>query len=123
VGPKPVTGTFYDQNGNPNLFKDPAAAQAAFRYSYPGESGQRNTLRGPGYFGIDTALSKSWAISESQSLKFSWEIFNVTNSVRFDVAPLPQTTDQLEQPSSAFGVFSSTLTKPRIMEFALRYTF
>jgi hypothetical protein len=123
VGPKPVTGTFYDQNGNPNLFKDPTTAQASFRYSYPGESGQRNTLRGPGYFGIDTALSKSWAISESQSLKFSWEVFNVTNSVRFDVAPLPQTTDQLEQPSSAFGVFSSTLTKPRIMEFALRYTF
>lgn len=123
VGPKPETGTFIDQNGNPNLFKDPAVAQTAFRFSYPGESGQRNELRGPGYFGIDTALSKSWILHESQSLKLSWEIFNVTNAVRFDVAPLPQTTDQLEQPASIFGTYSSTLTKPRVMEFALRYSF
>jgi hypothetical protein len=122
-GPKPATGTFTDQSGNPDLFKDPAAAQADFRYSYPGESGQRNELRGPGFFGIDTAVSKSWQIHESQTLKFSWDIYNVTNSVRFDVAPLPQTTDQLEQPASIFGAYSSTLTKPRVMEFALRYSF
>jgi hypothetical protein len=47
----------------------------------------------------------------------------VTNAVRFDVAPLPQTTGQLEQPSTVFGTYSSTLTKPRVMEFALRYSF
>jgi Carboxypeptidase regulatory-like domain len=122
-GPKPATGTFMDQFGNPDLFKDPAAAQADFRYSYPGESGQRNELRGPGFFGIDTAISKSWQIRESQALKFSWDIYNVTNSVRFDVAPLPQTDGQLEQPASIFGTYSSTLTKPRVMEWALRYSF
>ena len=122
-GPKPKTGAFIDQDGNPDLFKNPAAAQSEFRYSYPGESGQRNELRGPGYFGIDTSLSKSWMIRESQSLKFSWDIYNVTNAVRFDVAPLPQTTGLLENPVSSFGTYSSTLTKPRVMEFALRYTF
>ena len=122
-GPKPKTGAFINQNGNPDLFKDPAAAQGAFRYSLPGESGQRNELRGPGFFGIDSGLSKSWHVSESQSLKFSWEVFNVTNSVRFDVAPLPQTTGQLDATSSVFGTFSSTLTKPRVMQFALRYSF
>ncbi len=123
VGAKPQTGTYTDQNGNPNLFRSPAAAQSAFRYSYPGESGQRNELRGPGYFGIDTSVSKSWSIAEAQSIKLTWEVFNVTNSVRFDVAPLPQSTGQLEQPVDSFGVFSSTLTKPRVMEFALRYSF
>ena len=123
VAAKPQTGVFFDASGNPRLFKDPAAAQSAFRYSYPGESGQRNELRGPGYFGIDTALSKSWRIVESQTLKFSWNVYNLTNSVRFDVAPLPQTTGQLDNPASIFGLFSSTLTKPRVMEFALRYTF
>jgi hypothetical protein len=125
TGPKPQTGVFTDQNGNPNLFKDPAAAAGAFRFAYPGESGQRNTLRGPGFFGIDTGLSKSWAITESQSLKFSWEVFNVTNSVRFDVAPLPQSSNgQLDSADSGvFGAFSSTLTKPRVMQIALRYSF
>jgi hypothetical protein len=122
-GPKPQTGAFIDQNGNPDLFKDPIAAQGAFRYSLPGESGQRNELRGPGFFGIDSGLSKSWPFTESQSLKFSWEVFNVTNAVRFDVAPLPQTTGQLDATSSVFGTFSSTLTKPRVMQFALRYSF
>ncbi len=122
-GPKPRTGAFIDQNGNPDLFKDPIAAQGAFRYSLPGESGQRNELRGPGFFGIDSGLSKSWPFTESQSLKFSWEVFNVTNAVRFDVAPLPQTTGQLDAASSVFGTFSSTLTKPRVMQFALRYSF
>jgi hypothetical protein len=122
-GSKPETGAFIDQNGNPDLFKNPAAAQADFRYSLPGESGQRNELRGPGFFGIDTALSKSWPIHESQTLKFSWDIYNVTNSVRFDVSSLPQNTGQLEQPASVFATYTSTLTKPRVMEFALRYSF
>ena len=122
-GPRPQTGTFLNQNGNPGLFKDPVAAQGDFRYSLPGESGQRNELRGPGYFGIDSGLYKSWPVTESQSLKFSWEVFNVTNAVRFDVASLPQNTGQLEQPASVFGTYNSTLTKPRLMQFALRYSF
>ncbi|MBV9484039.1 MAG: carboxypeptidase regulatory-like domain-containing protein [Acidobacteria bacterium] len=123
AGPRPETGTFIDQNGNPDLFKDPAAAQAAFRYSLPGESGQRNELRGAGFFGIDMALNKVWPIHESQALKFSWDVYNVTNSVRFDVASLPQNTGQLEQPANVFATFTQALTKPRIMEFALRYSF
>jgi hypothetical protein len=122
-GHKPKTGEFIDQNGNPNLFQNPTAAQGDFRYSYPGESGQRNELRGPGYFGIDTGLSKQWPITESQNLKFSWEIFNLTNSVRFDVSALPQSTGQLDQPQGVFGNYSNTLTKPRVMQFALRYSF
>jgi hypothetical protein len=122
-GPKPQTGTYLNQDGNPGLFKDPVAAQGDFRYSLPGESGQRNELRGPGYFGIDSGISKSWPITESQILKFSWEVFNVTNAVRFDVASLPQNTGQLEAPASVFGTYNSALTKPRVMQFALRYSF
>jgi hypothetical protein len=125
TGPKPETGQFIDSNGNPNLFRDPTTAGNSFRFSYPGESGQRNELRGPGYFGIDTGLNKSWAITESQSVKLSWEVFNVTNSVRFDVAPLPQSSNgRLDSAATdVFGTFTSTLTKPRVMQFALRYSF
>lgn len=124
-GPKPQTGEFTDANGNPNLFKDPTTAANSFRFSYPGESGQRNSLRGPGYFGIDSGLSKSWRFTESQNLKLSWEVLNVTNAVRFDVAPLPQSSNgRLDSAGTdVFGVFNSTLTKPRVMQFALRYSF
>lgn len=125
TGPAPQTGQFTDENGNPNLFQNREAAAKEFRFSYPGESGQRNELRGPGFFGIDTGLSKSWNITESQALRFSWEMFNVTNSVRFDVAPLPQSSNgRLDSAGTdVFGTFTSTLTKPRIMQFALRYSF
>jgi hypothetical protein len=39
---------------------------------------------GPGFFGTDVGLAKSWKIHESVGLKFAWEVFNVTNFVRFN---------------------------------------
>ncbi len=36
----------------------------------PGESGQRNNLRGPGYFGVDMSQAKTWKTTESQALQF-----------------------------------------------------
>jgi len=123
TGKVPESGTFMDSNGNPNIFKDVNAALASFRFAYPGESGNRNVVRGAGFFGIDTAVSKTWRLAESQSLRFSWETFNVTNSVRFgfDLAnggglPSLGTT-------GTFGEYNQTLTKPRVMQFALRYSF
>jgi len=74
------------------MFKDSTTANAAFRHPYPGESGQRNELRGPGYFGIDTGVGKQWQIAKNQTLKFAWEAFNPTNSVRFDAGRPPLTT-------------------------------
>ncbi|MBV9340283.1 MAG: hypothetical protein JO159_05255 [Acidobacteria bacterium] len=69
------------------------------------------------------ASSKTWQVHESQALKFGWDVYNVTNSFRFDVADLPQKTSQLENPASTFATYDQTLTKPRVMEFALRYSF
>ena len=103
------------------MFKDSNAAIAAFRPPYPGESGQRNELRGPGYFGIDAGLGKEWKVTEAQTLSFSWEVFNVTNSVRFDAALSSNNFDLTS--STNFGVYGSTLTKPRVMQFMARYSF
>ncbi|PYX63668.1 MAG: hypothetical protein DMG74_16055 [Acidobacteria bacterium] len=120
-GPRPTTGTF-TVNGNPNMFKDPATAIKSFRYSEPGESGQRNELRGPGIFGIDLGIGKSWKITESQAVKFSWEVFNATNSVRFDAAGSANNNGQISN-STSFGNYSQTLSQKRVMQFALRYSF
>ena len=90
-----------------------------FRHDLPGESGNRNTIRGPGYAGLDLALSKRWKMPlEGHSLLFRWQVFNVPNLKRFDVQTI--TTDIS---SSSFGVYSGLLTSPRVMEFALRYEF
>ena len=45
-------------------------------------------FRGDGYFDLDSGLAKMFKITESQGVKFAWEVFNVTNSARFDVNPL-----------------------------------
>jgi hypothetical protein len=122
-GPKPKTGKFILAGNTPNVFADPTSALGAFRQSFPGESGQRNELRGPGTFNIDLGLHKSWNITEAQSIKFTWETFNLTNSPRFDVGTMQLNGNNSISNSTSFGNFSSTLSQQRVMEFALRYTF
>jgi len=118
-----TTGTYTDVNGQPNVFKQstagPDALSSQFRYAYVGESGQRNNLRGPGYFGIDLSLGKTFQFTERQALRFQWDTYNVTNSVRFDVGTI---SNQLYY-SNTLGEYSRTLTKSRVMQFGLRYSF
>jgi hypothetical protein len=114
-------GVHMDAQGDPMMFANPTAAIAAFRHPYPGESGQRNELRGQGYFGIDAGLDKDWKVKEGQTLSFAWETFNVTNSVRFDAALSSNNFDLTTVTN--FGVYGSTLSQPRVMQFMLRYTF
>ena len=104
----------------PNIFADPAAAEAAFRPEWPGESGVRNNVIGQGMFNIDTGVSKNFSLGEGRRLEFSWQAFNATNSVRYDVrAAQPSLSDDPTQ----FGKYTSTLTTPRFMQFALRFLF
>jgi hypothetical protein len=92
-----------------------------FRHDFPGEVGGRNQVRGDGYSGFDMALGKNWKMpyKDSHSLDFRWEVFNVFNVNRFDVASITNGIDQGE----AFGNYSGLLTSPRVMQFSLRYEF
>jgi hypothetical protein len=105
----------------PNAFSDPAAAFATFSTTNPGQIGARNNVRGDGYFAIDLGLAKRWAMpfNEKHLLQFRMEVFNVTNSARFDINSI---SGNLDNPGS-FGRYSSTLTQPRVMQFGLRYEF
>jgi len=114
-------GVHMDAQGDPTMFANPQAVINDFRHPYPGESGQRNELRGQGFFGIDAGLDKDWKIKEGQTLSFAWEVFNLTNSVRFDAAASSNNFDLTT--ATNFGVYGSTLTQPRVMQFMLRYSF
>jgi hypothetical protein len=117
------TGVFKFPDGTVNLFKDPQGSTGigAFRNDLPGESGSRNSLRGPGYAGLDAGLAKRWMMpyAEGHSLEFRWEVFNVLNLTRFDVQTVTTGLDA----GPSFGQFSGLLTSPRVMQFALRYEF
>jgi hypothetical protein len=116
-------GVHRDPSGDPTMWSDVSTtgqAYTSFRFPYPGESGVRNELRGPGYFELDDGLWKTWNFSEDKLLKFSWEVFNVTNSVRFDAA---QSANQFNLTGGNFGTYSNTLSKPRVMQLSLRVQF
>ena len=121
----PETGTTRNKVDNrPSPFVDPASALTKFRRQLPGESGIRNLFRGDGYFNIDLSLSKSWALGiADHRLRFRWDVFNATNTPKFDVAQLTNTPD-----ISGFGRYNGTLATcdaqaGRCMQFALRYEF
>jgi hypothetical protein len=124
------------RGASPNIFGDPRAALASFRNARPGEVGDRNVLRAPGYVSLDLGLSKNFNLPwERHTIQFRWEVFNVTNTQRFDgntLADLGLPRDPYLRdldPGSDFGRFTSTQAPlnenkaGRIMQFALRYQF
>jgi hypothetical protein len=114
----------FDANGNPQYFVDPnalnngVATGTPIRLPYPGEAGERNYFRGDGYFDLDDGLSKNWKIAELGTLKFAWEVYNVTNTVRFDPSSIGS-----QLTSGNIGIATSLLSTGRRMQFSLRYDF
>ena len=136
VRPVSSSPTANGANGTPNVFSDPLEVYRSFRPARPGEVGDRNVLRAPGYIALDMGLYKSFKLPwEGHALQFRWEVFNVTNTQRFDgltISDLSLGSDPFlgsSSPASDFGRFTSTQTPlnetkaGRVMQFALRYTF
>lgn len=119
----------FDQNGEPQFFAGTSNNAinsgvnngTPIRLPYPGETGQRNNFRGDGLLGLDSGLNKSWGLGEYGKLKFAWEVYNVTNTMRFDVGG-GNLNGQLTS-GSTLGVSSALLNPPRRMQFSLRYDF
>jgi hypothetical protein len=114
--------------GVPNWFADRTAAYRSFRSPGPGESGDRNQLRYPGFIVLDLGLKKSINLpwKEGHKLSFSWEVFNVTNTQRF--TGIADSTfgldpDRNGDPSPTFGNFTGIQGRPRVMQFGIRYDF
>jgi hypothetical protein len=134
---RPVTSApAKNVNGEPNLFRDPQAAFLSYRDPQPGEGGDRNVLRNPGYFSLDLGLYKTFKLPwENHNLTFRWEVYNLTNTQRFTLPSgegfgLPTDPFLLGgTPPESFGKFTATQTPlnenkaGRVMQFALRHTF
>jgi hypothetical protein len=74
-----------------------------------------NSLRGPKTWSFDMALTRSFALTETQRLEVRAEAFNVTNSFR---PGNPNVTLN----NNTFGQIRTALD-PRIFQFALKYVF
>ena len=113
-----------------NLFSDPAAVFHSFRSGEPGERGDRNIFRYPGFFTLDMGLYKSFGMpwSENHNLEIRWDVFNVTNTQRltavdgFTVGLDPFKPSAT--PNGAFGNFTAVQSNNnRVMQVGLRYSF
>ncbi|MGP8243831.1 MAG: carboxypeptidase regulatory-like domain-containing protein, partial [Bryobacteraceae bacterium] len=106
--------------GNPyirNLNTLQWISAAAFSQNAAGTFGNagRDSLEGPGAFDIDAALSRTFQIHESHRLELRFEFFNVLNGVRFSNPPATLSL-------STFGKIQAA-GDPRILQFALKYSF
>ena len=110
-------------------------AYKSWRGAYPGETGDRNQIRLPGYVNLDLGLSKSFSMpwSEKQSLQIRFEAFNVTNTQRmgdidtsrsgFGLQLDPDQVTNLNQIPSNWSNFISIQGQPRVMQIGARFTF
>jgi hypothetical protein len=112
VGSTPLEGVGTGFFGLP-LVTSPVTGNAAL--ASPGNLG-RNTYMGPGWANLDFSIIKDTKITESKSLQFRAEFFNVLNLATFG-----QPGNVLG--SSGFGVITSTATRERRIQFGLRFVF
>lgn len=105
------------KNGNSVTYLSPSE-KALFSSAGLGDLGAgRNIFTGPGFFQTDFALHRVFAIrGERTKLEMRGEAFNVFNNVNFS---LPNAT----LTSASFGVISSTLAPPRILQLAAKFSF
>jgi hypothetical protein len=82
------------------------------------------TIVNPSSFQNDFALTRTFKLAGAQSMQFRWEVFNVINHVNFGTVPPGTTTAPLVTAlnSASFGQIQ-TAGDPRIMQFALKFTF
>ncbi len=114
-------------NGNPanggsglNLFANPASVFNSFRPAMVGidtTSGAGGQLRGLSRWNVDVALSRKFMFNERWSTTFSAQLFNAFNVVQF-----ADPSVSLQSPQT-FGVLSSQLNTPRIVQFGLHLDF
>lgn len=132
----------------PKLFGcDPNGIYRSLRNALPGESGERNTLRLPGYVSLDMGIAKKfrlpWGPEDGHTLELRIEAFNVTNTQRMGALTGGRTgygigLDPAGSPAGCTGAacvtaplsaptiwsnFSGIQGKPREMQFGAIYRF
>lgn len=75
-------------------------------------------LRGPSQLNLDLGIQKSFSITEGFALDFRTEFFNFTNTPKFG-----QPVNDRATGPGVFGLITSTVSNPRVVQFALKLKF
>jgi hypothetical protein len=113
----------YGSKKTPNDWLNPAA----FALPALGTLGnfQRNSLRAPGYWSIDMAISRLISFGATRKLELRVETFNLLNTFNWGPPTLAQGGDRTHTnySSGSFGRITSMEGTPRIMQFGIKYGF
>jgi hypothetical protein len=103
---------------NPNAYVPSSVVSTSPAYLYQQGNAGRNSLVGPAFFEADLQLSKSFNITEHQTMQFAWQNFNAFNHVN-------KGTPVNDLSSAQVGQYTSLAptAMPRTMQFSLRYSF
>jgi TonB dependent receptor len=120
-----VAGTAPATVGNRQYWFNPCAFEAPAPYVF-GDL-KNNSVFGPGSILANTALSRLFPIGEHQMVEFRWEVFNVPNHANLYAPSGALVAPSFGQPTPAstagLGALNQTTNDPRIMQFALKYSF
>jgi hypothetical protein len=78
---------------------------------------RRNTYRGPAQQDWDFSASKIFSLTETQKIEFRSEFFNLWNHPSFNSPSF------FDVSGPNFGAITTTVGTPRLIQFALRYSF
>ncbi len=129
---------------NPNCFTLPllnpgdlnGAIPAGDTYETTYTTGQRNIFRQPWQRRTDLSVIKMTQLTERFGMRFTFEVFNLTNTPSFDI-PINNVTQNLNfndfpvfgsalysSPTlSGIGIVNKTIGSPRQIQMSLRFTF
>ena len=111
-----TNGTFAGlQYFNPAAFTAPPVIGADGATLF-GNSGQGIVL-GPGQFNFDVSVTKDTRIREKHNLQLRVEFFNLFNHPEFSNPGNARSTP------ATFGLITSTIANPRLIQIALKYSF
>jgi hypothetical protein len=121
---KTSTGVFMIPGTNADRLR---ITRENFTNSHPGGAIARNQGRGPGYWNVDFAVTKSFDLSslgESMKLRFRWETFNLFNHPNFGIPGLTPAFGATNiDRGGTLGQIESTIGTERVMQFGMRFEF
>ena len=113
---------------NANAFVNTASASFSGYSTFPTQT--RNQYRGPGYFNMDMALYKNFALKERLHLGIGMNAFNVFNHPNFAIpdqnlgdSTFGQITSTVGVPTSPYGNFLGFDSSVRVVQLTAKITF
>jgi Carboxypeptidase regulatory-like domain len=117
---KKITGSAQSRLGewfNTSCFSEPGA------FAFGSEGRTDNTLVTPGIANYDFSTVKKTRITEGVNVDFDVEFFNIFNRVQFGPPGEAFNPSTISTPANVFGVISSQINQPRLVQFAARLNF